>query len=79
MNHYNLIECSDNYQDAVGSLYHFKRGEKPVNNGNIVDVTKDNSSSFKYKSSLLTGLTTEVVVLVLMHIEFLKMHKVYCP
>ena len=57
--HYNLIEYSDNYQDTAGSLYHFKRGEQHLNAaGNIVDVTTDNSSSFKYKSSLLTRLDT---------------------
>ena len=59
MNHYNLIEYSDNYKDTVGSLYHFKRDEQSLNNGDIVNLTTDNSSSFKYKSSLLTGLTTE--------------------
>ena len=60
MNHYNLIECSDDYQDFVGSLYIFKRNEQPLNAaGNIIDVTTDNSSSFKYKLDLLTGLTTE--------------------
>ena len=59
MNHYSLIEYSDNYQDTIGSLYHFKRDEQALNNGNLVDVTTTNSSSFKYKSSLLTGLTSE--------------------
>ena len=65
MKHYNLIEYSDNSQDTVGSLYQFKRDEQPLNvNNNIIDVTTDNSSSFKYKSSLLTGLNAEVTAAV---------------
>ena len=53
---YNLIEYSDNYPYTSGSLWQFKRDEKEVN----VDLTVDgnhipnNSSSFKYKSSLIT-------------------------
>ena len=45
---YNLIEYSDNYSDASGSLWQFKRDEVPANN---TDLTIDNSESFKYKSS----------------------------
>ena len=60
MNPNNLIEYNDSYQDTAGSLYHFKRDEPPLDAQNpLVDVTTDNLSSFKYKSSLLTGLTTE--------------------
>ena len=51
---YNLIEYSDNYADASGSLYQFKRDESPMNNpGNPNNVALDNSTSFKYKASLL--------------------------
>ena len=51
---YNLIEYSDNYTDYSGSLYQFKRGESPMNNaGNPNNVALDNSTSFKYKASLL--------------------------
>ena len=51
---YNLIEYSDNYSDTSGSLWQFKRDESSVDNdGNTGDVTRDNSSPFKYKSSLL--------------------------
>ena len=33
---YNLIEYKDNYSDTSGSLWQFKRDEKPKeNNGNI--------------------------------------------
>ena len=54
---YNLIEYSDNYSDTSGSLWQFKRDEIKGN----VDLTVDgnripnNSSSFKYKSSLITN------------------------
>ena len=54
MNMYNLIEYSDNYSDSTASSYHFKRQEPGSNNA---DLTTDNSSSFKYKSSLLGNST----------------------
>ena len=51
---YNLIEYSDNYSDTSGSLWQFKRDEPPKeNNGNISNVSTDNSSSFKYKSNFI--------------------------
>ena len=51
---YNLIEYSDNYSDTSGSLWQFKRGESHVtNDGNLDNVTTANSTSFKYKSSLI--------------------------
>ena len=47
---YNLIEYSDNYSNASGSLWDFKRDEI-VNNA---DVTNDNNApSFKYKASII--------------------------
>ena len=56
---YNLIEYSDNYADFSGGLYQFKRDESPMNNaGNPNNVALDNSTSFKYKASLL-GKTTD--------------------
>ena len=54
---YNLIEYSDKYSDTSGSLWQFKRDEIEGN----VDLTvnaqhiPNNSSSFKYKSSLITN------------------------
>ena len=55
---YNLIEYSDNYADSSGSLYQFKRDESPMNDpGNTLNVALDNSTSFKYKSSLLGKAT----------------------
>ena len=47
---YNLIEYSDNYQDSSTTLYQYKRDEPPDNN---VDLTANNSESFKYKVNLL--------------------------
>ena len=44
---YNLIEYSDNYQDSSATLYQYKRDDA------IDDLTANNSSSFKYKISLL--------------------------
>ena len=49
---YNLIEYSDNSQDSSATLYQYKRGEPPEVNA-IADLTANNSSSFKYKISLL--------------------------
>ena len=49
---YNLIEYSDNYQDSSATLYQYKRDEPPENDAGA-DLTADNSSSFKYKVSLL--------------------------
>ena len=49
---YNLIEYSDNYQDSSAVLYQYKRDEPPEDDA-VADLTTDNSSSFKYKVSLL--------------------------
>ena len=49
---YTLIEYSDNYQDSSATLYQYKRDEPPKANA-VADLTADNSSSFKYKVSLL--------------------------
>ena len=50
---YNLVEYSDNYSDTSGSLWQFKRDEQKMNNGIPVNVSTDNSSSSKYKSSFI--------------------------
>ena len=49
---YNLIEYSDNYQDLSATLYQYKQDEPPEDDA-VADLTADNSSSFKYKVSLL--------------------------
>ena len=49
---YNVIEYSDNYQDSSATLYQYKRDEPPEDDA-VADLTADNSSSFKYKVSLL--------------------------
>ena len=54
---YNLIEYSDNYSDTSGNLWQFKRDEVPAGN---VDLTIDNSQSFKYKA-VLVGKTADAV------------------
>ena len=55
---HNLIEYSDNYADSYESLYQFKRDESPMNNvGNLLNVGLDNSTSLKYKVSLLGKAT----------------------
>ena len=52
MSMYNLIEYSDNYQDSSAILYQYKRDEPPEDDS-VADLTADNSSSLKYKISLL--------------------------
>ena len=49
---YNLIEYSDNYQDSSATLYQYKRDEPPEDDA-VADLMADNSSSLKYKISLL--------------------------
>ena len=49
---YNLIEYSDNYQDSSTTLYQYKRDEPPEDDA-VANLTADNSSSLKYKFSLL--------------------------
>ena len=56
---YNLIEYCDNYSDASGSLWQFKRDEQNINNNNPVNATTADSSSFKCKSSFI-GESTAV-------------------
>ena len=48
---YNLIEYSDNYQDASATLHQYKCHEPPGNINN--NFTADNSESFKHKASIL--------------------------
>ena len=49
---YNLIEYSENYQDSSATFYQYERDEPPEYDA-VADLTADNSSSFKYKVSLL--------------------------
>ena len=58
---YNLIEYSDNYQDSTATFYQYKRDEPPEANA-IDDLTANNSSSFKYKISLLGDRNLKIVV-----------------
>ena len=54
---YNLIEYSDNHSDTSGSLWQFKRDEIEEHANLTVDDENipNNSSSYKYKSSLITN------------------------
>ena len=67
---YNLIEYSDNYSDTSGSLWQLKRDEIED-----VDLTvdaqdiPDNSSSFKFKSSFVTGRSCVKIVVPLKYLS----------
>ena len=51
---YNLIEYSDIYSETSGSLCQFKRDEQSINNMEpFIDITAENSSSFKQKPNLI--------------------------
>ena len=51
---HNLIEYNDNYSDTSGKLCQFKRDKSPINKDeNPANVVTNNSSSFRYKSSIL--------------------------
>ena len=58
MTMYNLIEYSDNYSDTSESLWQFEKDEREGNDDLTVDNRHipNNSSSFKYKSSLFTKI-----------------------
>ena len=73
---YNLIEYSDNYQDSSATLYQYKRDE-PTEDDAVANLTADNSSSFKYKVSLLgdpvlDGNITERTVKVVVPLKYLS-------
>ena len=51
---YNLIEYSDSYSDISGRFWQFKRDESPITDARDANnVSTTNSSSFKYKLSIL--------------------------
>ena len=54
MSVYNLIQYSDSCSNISGSLWQFKRDESPVtNDGYPGNISIDNSTSFKFKSSFI--------------------------
>ena len=57
LKHYSLIDYSGNYQDTVGFLYQYRRDERTLAGTALVDASETRSESFKYKSSLLSGIT----------------------
>ena len=52
---YSLIEYSDNCSDSSGSLWQFKKDEIATN----ANACNANSSSFKYKLSLIGNLVAD--------------------
>ena len=57
---YNLIEYSNNYSDTSGSLWKFRGDEQPINkNGGFINLTTENSSSFKQKSNFIGNLVAD--------------------
>ena len=55
-----MIESSDNYNTS-GILWQFKRDEQPMNNNEVfIDITAEDSSSFKYKSNLIGNTVVDV-------------------
>ena len=48
-----MTEYSDDYLDTSGNSWQCKRDEESINNGVSINVNTTNSTSFKYKSSLL--------------------------
>ena len=76
---YNLIEYSDNYQDSSATLYQYKRDEPPEDDA-VADLMADNSSSLKYKISLLgnpvvANNIARVNVKYLKYLKYLKYFK----
>ena len=58
MSMYNLIQYFHNYGDSSDNLYQFKRDEYPTSDAeNPLNVSLDNSTSLKYKASLLGKAT----------------------
>ena len=55
---YNLIEYSNNYSGTARSLWQFKNDEQNISSGNPSNVSTADSSSLKYKSSLIEERTT---------------------
>ena len=68
---YNLTEYSDNDSDTSGSLRHFKRDEIKENEDLTVDANHipNNSSSYKYKSSLITNRNGVKIVVPLKYLS----------
>ena len=82
---YNLIKYSGNYSYTSGSLWQFKRDEQPKNNNRAsINLTTENSSSFKYKLRLIGNLlsgggnatkTCRKIAFPLKYLSFFKDHQ----
>ena len=68
---YNLIKYSDSYSDTSGILWQFKKDEIEGNVDLAVDAhhIPNNSSSFKYKSSLITKRNGAKIAVPLKHLS----------
>ena len=75
---YNLIEYSDNYADSSGSLYQSKRDKSPTNDGNPLNVSLDNSTSFKYKASSSSNIKSCEFCVKILHREYRELDKKLC-
>ena len=51
---YNLLECSKNYRETIGSLYNYHRDELSDDNypNNFPNTNVVNSSAFEYKNKI---------------------------
>ena len=80
MSMYNLIEYNDNICDTSGSLWHFKRDEieGDVDQNDNAQHIPNNSSSFKYKSSLITNRNSVKKALPLKYLRSLEMLLINC-
>ena len=68
---YNLIECSDNYQNSSVTLYQYKRDEPPEDDV-VADLTADNLNSLKYKISLLGNPVVANNVKIVLPLKYLS-------
>ena len=64
------VEYSDSYADSSGSLWHFKKDKQNMTNaGNLDNVTTADSTSFKYKSSLIENKNGATIALPLEYLS----------
>ena len=74
MSIYNLLEYSQNYSKASGSLWNYYRDEltDETNDDNNVNKNVINSKSFKYKTSITEFVIQQVKQLIILIIVQIK-------
>ena len=74
MSIYNLLEYSQNYSKASGSLWNYYRDEltDETNDDNNVNKNVINSKSFKYKTSITEFVIQQVKQLIILVIVQIK-------